>query len=157
MCIRDSNTLWPLFGIANQMLAAIALLLVGTLLVKRQQLRQAWVALLPASWILVVTLTASWQKLFHENPRIGFLAHADLFSEAAARGEVLAPAKSLAQMQQVIFNDRLDAALCALFAGVVLVMLFASLRAMRAAIRSGRVESTETPVVLVPVSGEPAR
>ena len=151
------NTLWPLFGIANQMLAAIALLLVGTLLVKRQQLRQAWVALLPASWILVVTLTASWQKLFHENPRIGFLAHADRFSEAAARGEVLAPAKSLAQMQQVIFNDRLDATLCALFAGVVLVMLFASLRAMRAAIRSGRVESTETPVVLVPVSGEPAR
>ena len=143
------NTLWPLFGIANQMLAAIALLLVGTLLVKAQRARHAWVALLPASWILVVTLSAGWQKLFHADPRIGFLAHADKFSAAANAGEVLAPAKSLAQMQQVIFNDRLDAALCVLFMSVVLVMLFCSLRAMRVALRSGRVESTETPVVLV--------
>jgi len=143
------NTLWPLFGIANQMLAAIALLLVGTLLVKAQRARHAWVALLPASWILIVTLTAGWQKLFHADPRIGFLAHADKFSAAFAEGEVLAPAKSLAQMQQVIFNDRLDAALCVLFMSVVLVMLFCSLRAMRTALRSGRVESTETPVVLV--------
>lgn len=142
------NTLWPLFGIANQMLAAIALLLVGTLLVKAQRARHAWVALLPASWILVITLTAGWQKLFHADPRIGFLAHADKFSAAFNAGDVLAPAKSLAQMQQVIFNDRLDAALCVLFMSVVLVMLFCSLRAMRAALRSGRIESTETPVVL---------
>ncbi|MEK6789038.1 MAG: carbon starvation CstA family protein [Pseudomonadota bacterium] len=143
------NTLWPLFGIANQMLAAIALLLVGTLLVKAQRARHAWVALMPASWILVVTLTAGWQKLFHVDPRIGFLAHADKFSAAFAEGEVLAPAKSLAQMQQVIFNDHINATLCVLFMSVVLVMLFCSLRAMRAALRSGRVESTETPVVLV--------
>mgnify|MGYP006377209231 CR=1 FL=1 len=143
------NTLWPLFGIANQMLAAIALLLVGTLLVKAQRARHAWVALLPASWILIVTLTAGWQKLFHVDPRIGFLAHADKFSAAFAEGEVLAPAKSLAQMQQVIFNDHINATLCVLFMSVVLVMLFCSLRAMRAALRSGRVESTETPVVLV--------
>jgi len=142
------NTLWPLFGIANQMLAAIALLLVGTLLVKAQRARHAWVALLPASWILIVTLTAGWQKLFHADPRIGFLAHADKFSAAFGAGEVLAPAKSLAQMQQVIFNDRLDAALCVLFMSVVLVMLFCSLRAMLAALRSGRIESTETPLVL---------
>jgi len=143
------NTLWPLFGIANQMLAAIALLLVGTLLFKAQRARHAWVALLPASWILLVTLTAGWQKLFHADPRIGFLAHADKFSAAFAKGEVLAPAKSLAQMQQVIFNDHINATLCVLFMSVVLVMLFCSVRAMWTALRSGRIESTETPVVLV--------
>ncbi|MES3039708.1 MAG: carbon starvation CstA family protein [Pseudomonadota bacterium] len=143
------NTLWPLFGIANQMLAAIALLLVGTLLFKAQRARHAWVALLPASWILLVTLSAGWQKLFHVDPRIGFLAHADKFSAAFNAGEVLAPAKSLAQMQQVILNDHINATLCVLFMSVVLVMLFCSLRAMRAVLRSGQVESTETPVVLV--------
>jgi len=98
---------------------------------------------------LVITLTASWQKLFHDDPRIGFLAHADKFSAAFGAGEVLAPAKSLAQMQQVIFNDHVNATLCVLFVSVVLVMLFCSLRVMRSALRSGRVESTETPVVLV--------
>jgi len=144
------NTLWPLFGIANQMLAAMALLLVGTLLVKSQRARHAWVALLPAAGILVVTLTAGWQKLFHDNDRIGFLAHAGKFADAASRGEVLAPAKSLAQMQQVIFNDRLDAALCALFMVVVLVMLACSLRAMRKALASGRPESSETAPVYAP-------
>ncbi len=147
------NTLWPLFGIANQMLAAIALLLVGTLLVKSQRARHAWVALLPAAWILVVTLTAGWQKLFHDNPKIGFLAHADKFSAAAAQGEVLAPAKDLAQMQQVIFNDRLDAALCVLFMSVVVVMLICSLRAMRMALRSGEVSTQETAPVYVPGAG----
>ncbi|WP_068857733.1 carbon starvation CstA family protein [Perlucidibaca aquatica] len=143
------NTLWPLFGIANQMLAAIALLLVGTLLFKVQRARHAWVALLPASWILVITLTAGWQKLFHVDPRIGFLAHAEKFSAAVSNGDVLAPAKSLAQMQQVIVNDYINATLCVLFMSVVLVMLFCSVRAMWTALRSGRIESTETPVVLV--------
>jgi carbon starvation protein len=131
----------------------MALLLVGTLLVKAQRARHAWVALLPATWILVVTLTAGWQKLFHDNDRIGFLAHADRFSAAAERGEVLAPAKSLAQMQQVIFNDRLDAALCALFMAVVLVMLFCCLRTMRQALTSGRASSSETAPVY---ASEPA-
>ena len=142
------NTLWPLFGIANQMLAAIALLLVGTLLFKAQRARHAWVALLPASWILVITLTAGWQKLFHVDPRIGFLAHAEKFSAAVSNGDVLAPAKSLAQMQQVIVNDHINATLCVLFMSVVLVMLFCSVRAMLTALRSGRIESTETPIVL---------
>lgn len=142
------NTLWPLFGIANQMLAAIALLLVGTLLFKAQRARHAWVALLPASWILVITLTAGWQKLFHVDPRIGFLAHAEKFSAAVSNGDVLTPAKSLAQMQQVIVNDYINATLCVLFMSVVLVMLFCSVRAMWTALRSGRIESTETPIVL---------
>mgnify|MGYP000255166383 CR=1 FL=1 len=147
------NTLWPLFGIANQMLAAMALLLVATLLFKAQRARHAWVALLPATVLLVVTLSAGWQKLMHENPRIGFLAHAEKFTAAAGQGEVLAPAKSLAQMQQVIFNDRLDAALCVLFMSVVLVMLLCSLRTMLQSLRSGRIESTETPVVLAGARG----
>ena len=147
------NTLWPLFGIANQMLAAMALLLAGALLVRQQKARHAWVALLPASWILVITLTASWQKLFHDNPRIGFLAHAEQFSAAAAAGEVLAPAKSLAQMHQVIFNDHINATLCALFMAVVLTMLFCSLRAMARALRSGRVQSSETAPVYASGAG----
>lgn len=124
------NTLWPLFGIANQMLAAIALLLASTILIKMKREKFVWVTLVPACIVLVVTLTASWQKLFHDNPKIGFLAHADKFSAAAARGEVLAPAKSLAQMQQVVLNDRIDAALCVIFLGVVLAMLGFAIRAM---------------------------
>lgn len=145
------NTLWPLFGIANQMLAALALMLAASLLFKAQRARYAWVAVLPACLLLVVTLSASWQKLFNPDPRIGFLAHADKFAAAAVNSEVLAPAKSLAQMQQVIFNDRLNATLCALFALVVLVMLYASVRAIIRALRSGRVESSETVPEFAPV------
>ena len=122
------NTLWPLFGIANQMLAAMALLLVGTLLVGEGKVRHAWVALAPAAALLTVTLSAGWQKLFHANDRIGFLAHADKFARAAANGEVLPPAKSLDQMQQVILNDRIDATLCALFMAVVLTLLVVCVR-----------------------------
>jgi carbon starvation protein len=97
---------------------------------------------------LVITLTAGWQKLFHVDPRIGFLAHAEKFSAAVSNGDVLTPAKSLAQMQQVIVNDYINATLCVLFMSVVLVMLFCSVRAMWTALRSGRIESTETPIVL---------
>ncbi|MGH8493164.1 MAG: carbon starvation CstA family protein [Moraxellaceae bacterium] len=137
------NTLWPLFGIANQMLAAIALLLASTILFKMKRERFAWVTLLPSFILLVVTLTAGWQKLFHENPKIGFLAHAEKFSAAYGRGEVLAPAKDLAQMQQVILNDRIDAALCMIFLGVVLAMLGFALRAMWQALRNPAVTTHE--------------
>ncbi|HEX5276381.1 MAG TPA: carbon starvation CstA family protein [Fluviicoccus sp.] len=130
------NTLWPLFGIANQMLAAIALLLASTVLVKMKRERYVWVTLLPAVMVLTITLTAGWQKLFHENPKIGFLAHADKFSAAHAKGEVLAPAKSLEQMQQVIMNDYINATLCVVFLGVVLSMLLFALRAMRNGLRN---------------------
>ncbi|RZU36900.1 carbon starvation protein [Fluviicoccus keumensis] len=130
------NTLWPLFGIANQMLAAIALLLASTVLVKMKRERYVWVTLLPAVMVLTITLTAGWQKLFHANPKIGFLAHADKFSAALAKGEVLPPAKSLDQMQQVIMNDYINAALCVVFLGVVLSMLLFALRAMLKALRN---------------------
>lgn len=144
------NTLWPLFGIANQMLAAIALLLGSVILFRMKREKLAWVTLLPTLILLVVTLTAGWQKLFHENPRIGFLAHAGLFSGAAERGEVLAPAKDMAQMQQIILNDRIDAALCLIFLGVLLAMLAFALKTMWQAWKNPEVSTRESPAVRLP-------
>ncbi|MCP1290125.1 carbon starvation protein A [Chromobacterium sp. S0633] len=125
------NTLWPLFGIANQMLAGIALILATAVLIKMQKTRYIWVTAVPTLWLLVVTLTAGWQKLFHASPKISFLAHAEKFSAAAAKGEVLAPAKNMAQMHQIIFNDYVDATLTALFMAVVIAMLAFALNVMR--------------------------
>jgi len=116
------NTLWPLFGISNQMLAAIALTLCTVVLFKMKRERYAWVTILPAMWLLICTLTAGWQKLFDPNPAIGFLAHARKFGDAMAAGQVLAPAKSLDQMHQVVLNDYVDAALCGFFVLVVIAM-----------------------------------
>jgi carbon starvation protein len=135
------NTLWPLFGISNQMLAAIALTLCTVVLFRMKRERYAWVTLLPLTWLLICTLTAGWQKMFHADPRIGFLAHASNYSSALARGEILAPAKSLGEMRRVIFNDYVNASLCALFIAVVLAMVFYGVRAIAAARRS------ETPTV----------
>jgi carbon starvation protein len=130
------NTLWPLFGISNQMLAAIALTLCTVVLFRMKRDRFAWVTLLPLSWLLICTLTAGWQKMFHSDPKIGFLAHAAKYSEALARGELLAPAKSLGQMRQVIFNDYVNASLCALFITVLLAVLFYGISSVAAARRS---------------------
>ena len=99
--------------------------------------RYLWVPRCRPLWLVVCTLTAGWQKLFHADAKIGFLAHARAFADALARGEVLAPAKSLEEMQRVIFNNQLDAALCALFMGVVVTLVFAVRAALRAR-RSGR-------------------
>jgi carbon starvation protein len=114
------NTLWPLFGISNQMLAGIALIFATCVLFKMKRDRFTWVTIVPTAWILICTLTAGWQKIFHANPRIGFLAHANTYKAALADGELLAPAKSIEQMQQVIFNSYLDAALAGLFILVVI-------------------------------------
>src|SRR5207342_39682 len=103
-------TLWPLFGIANQMLAGLAMIFVCAVLVKMKRERFLWVAAVPTTWLLVCTLTAGWQKLFHDDPKIGFLANTRRFGDALARGEVLAPAKSLDEMRRVIFNYQVDAA-----------------------------------------------
>jgi len=127
------NTLWPLFGISNQMLAAIALTLATVLIVKSGRVQYVWVTLAPLAWLLVCTLTAAFQKLWHPDPKIGFLAHADVFAAAVAEGRLIAPAKSMEQMEQLIFNDRIDAALCALFAVVVIAVVGFGLRtALRA-------------------------
>jgi len=141
------NTLWPLFGISNQMLAAIALTLATVVLFKLKREKFAWVTMLPLSWLLICTLTAGYQKIFHENPKIGFLAHAAKYSAAATEGNVIAPAKSPAQMQQIIVNDYVDATLAALFMAVLLSVLFFGIRACLQALRTSHPTSVETEAV----------
>src|SRR5262249_39835396 len=101
------NSLWPLFGIANQLLAAIALCVVTTILLKTSTVRYTWISLVPLVWLLTVTMTAGYQKLFHAHPRIGFLAHAADLQTKIAEGKI--PAAKIAETQTLIFNDRLDA------------------------------------------------
>jgi len=137
------NTLWPLFGISNQMLAAIALILCTVVLFKMKRERYAWVTILPAGWLLVCTLTAGWQKIFHGDPGIGFLAHAGKFREALAAGEILAPAASAQEMQRVILNDYVDAGLCALFIFVVLSTAFFGVLWTRRALANPRATAHE--------------
>ncbi|ARN80377.1 carbon starvation CstA family protein [Methylocystis bryophila] len=139
------NTLWPLFGIANQMLAAIALTLCSVVLFRMKRERYAFVAVAPAAWLYICTLTAGLEKIFHTDPRIGFLAHASRFSEALAKGEVLAPAKTLLEMQRILFNDYVDATLAAVLIALVLTMGAFGLRAMRAALRCENATTKETP------------
>ncbi|ALQ05828.1 carbon starvation CstA family protein [Pseudomonas brassicacearum] len=122
------NTLWPLFGISNQMLAGIALMLATVVLIKMKRQRYVWVTLLPASWLLICTTTAGLIKLFDANPAIGFLALARKYNDALAAGQVLAPAKSIEQMQHVVFNAYTNATLTALFLFVVFSILFYALK-----------------------------
>ncbi|GAA4836223.1 carbon starvation protein CstA [Paenibacillus vulneris] len=122
------NSLWALFGIANQMLAGMALLLGTTILFKMGKKKYAWVTMLPTAWLLIVTLSAGWQKLFHKATNIGFLSHARLYKDALNSGKLLAPAKNPAQMQQIITSDYLDAILCGLFMLIVIAVLISSIR-----------------------------
>ena len=137
------NTLWPLFGISNQMLAAIALTLGAVVLFKMKRQAYAAVAVVPAVWLAVCTLTAGWEKIFSATPAIGFLAHAARFSSALASGRILAPARSLADMRQVLANDYVDTSLTALFMAVVVLMLGAGIAAARQALRRTGVTTQE--------------
>ncbi|MDQ0125152.1 carbon starvation protein [Pseudomonas lini] len=122
------NTLWPLFGISNQMLAGIALMLATVVLIKMKRQRYVWVTMLPAVWLLICTTTAGFIKLFDANPAIGFLSLAKKYSDALANGQILAPAKDITQMQHVIFNAYTNATLTALFLFVVFSILFYALK-----------------------------
>ncbi|MBB4631451.1 carbon starvation CstA family protein [Sphingosinicella soli] len=144
------NTLWPVFGISNQMLAAMALMFCTAVLFRMKRERYAWVTAVPTAWLLICTISAGSLKLFSPDPKIGFLSHAAVFSEAAARGEVLAPAKSMAEMNRIIFNDRIDAALCALFLAVVLALLYFAVKTCIAARRSNEPTAREIPPSAVP-------
>jgi carbon starvation protein len=130
------NSLWPLFGISNQMLAALALTLATVVLCKMKRARYAWVTLMPTLWLLVCTLTAGWQKIFDPSPALGFLAHAQKFADAAASGQVLGPAASMDEMSRIVFNDRMDAVLCGIFMAVVVATALFGLSAIRRALAS---------------------
>ena len=119
------NSLWPLFGISNQLLAAVALVLATTVLMKMGRLRWIWVTLAPMAWLVVITMTASYQKIFDPNPRIGFLAYAN--SLAAQIGAGTLPAAKLADTHRLIFNNRLDAAVTAILALMILVLVVEAL------------------------------
>jgi carbon starvation protein len=144
------NTLWPLFGIANQMLAGIALILATCVLFKMKRARFAWVTMVPTVWLLLCTLTAGWQKIFDANPKVGFLAHAAKYSAAIAEDKVLAPAKSMAQMNQIVFNDYLDASLAGFFIIVVLSVLVFGVRTALIARNNAKVSANESPRQLMP-------
>jgi carbon starvation protein len=117
------NSLWPLFGISNQLLAAVALCVGTTLIIKSGKARYAWVTLLPLTWVLAATLTAGWQKVFASDPRLGFLAHAATVVDQMAAGGM-----ERARGARLIFNDRLDAVVTLSFMIVTLLVVLASAR-----------------------------
>jgi len=137
------NSLWPLFGISNQLLASVALCVGTTLIIKYRKARAAWVTLVPLAWLLTVTLTASWQKIFSPERRIGFLADA-----RALRDEIAAGLVDPAVGARLIFNDYLNAVVAAIFVVVVLAVVTSSVRTWAAILR-GRREPlmAEAPVV----------
>jgi carbon starvation protein CstA len=136
-------TLWPLFGTANQMLAAIALTLCTVVLFKMKRQRFAWVTIMPATWLVVTTVTAGFEKVFSANPDVGFVSHALKFGSAVATGKVLAPAKTLDEMNRIIFNDYVDATLAALFVAVVLASVVYGLINIRKALGNPKETSHE--------------
>jgi carbon starvation protein len=115
------NSLWPLFGIANQLLAAVALVVATTILMKMGRLRWIWVTLIPTAWLVTITMTASWQKIFDPSPRMGFLAAANAMTAQLATGKIAAA--KIAETQRLIFNQRLDAVVTVVLAGMILALL----------------------------------
>ena len=155
------NSLWPLFGIGNQILASMALILGTVILFKMKKEKYVWVTIVPTIFLFITSMTAGWQKIFHENPKIGFLAQANRFSDAIARGEVLAPAKTVAEMQTIVMSNQINAALCAFFMIVAIVMVIASIRVIRKALASSiptvneaRAVYSETPTTANSIKGE---
>ena len=144
------NTLWPLFGIANQMLAGMALMLCAVVLFKMKRQAYAWVALLPTSWLLICTLSAGWEKTFSDNPKLGFLAIANKFQAMIDSGTIPAQYTEF-QLAQLVFNNRLDAGLTIFFMGVVVVLAGFSLKTALKALRNPQPTANETPYQPMPV------
>jgi carbon starvation protein len=141
------NSLWPLFGVGNQMLASMALILGTVILFKMKKEKYVWVTIIPTIFLFITCMTAGWQKIFHENPKIGFLAQAHKFSDAIARGEILKPAKSIAEMQNIVMSNQINAALCGFFMIVSIVMIIASIGIVRRALASPKPTVNEAPAV----------
>ncbi|WP_017387930.1 carbon starvation CstA family protein [Acinetobacter calcoaceticus] len=141
------NSLWPLFGVGNQMLASMALILGTVILFKMKKEKYVWVTIIPTIFLFITCMTAGWQKIFHENPKIGFLAQANRFSDAIARGEILKPAKTLEEMQTIVMSNQINAALCGFFMIVAIVMVIAAIGIIRRALASPTPTVNESPAV----------
>ncbi|ARQ73350.1 MULTISPECIES: carbon starvation CstA family protein [Pseudomonas] len=144
------NTLWPLFGISNQMLAGIALMLATVVLIKMKRQRYIWVTMLPAVWLLICTTVAGFIKLFDANPAVGFLSLANKYSTALEAGQVIAPAKNIDQMQHVIINAYTNAGLTVLFLFVVFSILFFAIKVGVAAWGTKERTDKESPYQAMP-------
>ncbi|MGX1565985.1 carbon starvation CstA family protein [Streptomyces sp. NPDC055506] len=153
------NQLFPLFGIANQLLAAIALAVCTTVLIKSGKLRWAWVTGVPLAWVVAITFTAGWQKIFADDPKVGFFAQRARYADALDAGRILPPAKSPADMQTVVTNSTVDGVLIALFLLLVAVVLVnAAVVCVRAVRNPDSQPISEAPYVesRIEVPGEPA-
>ncbi|MEU4545772.1 carbon starvation CstA family protein [Nonomuraea dietziae] len=140
------NQLFPLFGIANQLLAAVALTVATTLLIKSGRAKWAWVTVIPLVWDVAVTLTASYQKIFSSDPTLGFFAQRNRFQAALDQGQVLAPAKNVGAMRQIVVNSTVDGILAALFAILIIIVLLDAMRVWAKAIRAKEpLPDTEAP------------
>ncbi len=141
------NTLWPLFGIANQMLAGIALMLCTVVLFKMKRDRYAWVTIVPAVWLLICTTYAGLIKIFDSNPAVGFVAQAKKYQASIADGQLLGAAKSMSQMHQVVINSYVNTGLSVLFLFVVFSVLFYAVKAILKARASSERTDRESPYV----------
>ncbi|GAA2575576.1 carbon starvation CstA family protein [Dactylosporangium fulvum] len=142
------NQLFPLFGIANQLLAAVALTVATVILVKSGRLKWAWVTAIPLAWDAAVTLTASYQKIFSTDPKMGFFAQRQRFADALEQGKVLAPAKNLDQMQEVVTNSTVQGVLSVFFALLIIIVIVDGARVcLQAIVRGRELPTTEVPFV----------
>jgi carbon starvation protein len=140
------NSLWPLFGISNQLLSAIALCVATTVLLKMHRARYIWITVTPLAWLVTVTFTAGFEKIFSDEPRIGFLAHAAALENAIMAGKIAAA--KIPETRAVIFNERLDAVVCAAFLLLVAIVVIDSLRVWYGLMRGTRVAvSSEAPFI----------
>jgi carbon starvation protein len=143
------NSLWPLFGIANQLLATVALCVGTTVIIKMGKARYAFLTLIPLTWLAIVTMTAGATKIFADDPRLGFLSHARFLEDAIATGTLPANIRSAADASKLIFNDRLDAAVAGFFMASVVIILVASAREWLAVL-NGRKPAVSTEIPFEP-------
>jgi carbon starvation protein len=145
------NSLWPLFGISNQLLASIALCVATTILLKMHGAKYMWLTCVPLAWLLCATFTAGWQKIFSPVPAIGFLAQAETLEAALSAGQAANPAAT----QTLIFNARLDALVCGLFMVMVTTILLDSIRVWLGILNGSRdARVSEAPFVLSQLRAE---
>ncbi|WP_139491455.1 carbon starvation CstA family protein [Brevibacillus dissolubilis] len=142
------KTLWPLFGIANQMLAAIAFVVGTTLIFKMGKAAYAWVTIVPMAWLSTATLYAAWLKIFSPDPKIGFLSHAEAFQKTLDAGELPKGVKTIEAAQKMIFNDQVDAIVCGIFLVITVAVILDGIRVWVGVMRGKKYELQESPYVL---------